>query len=49
MGALRGTRACETGAVISGISVKIFQDVEGIAWGEEWGTKIKASEDAAVY
>ncbi|MGO9402996.1 MAG: toll/interleukin-1 receptor domain-containing protein [Terriglobales bacterium] len=34
---------------LSGIRVEIFQDVEGIAWGEQWKSKIRTSEDDAVF
>jgi hypothetical protein len=34
---------------LSGMSVEIFRDVDGIAWGERWKEKIKTSADDAVF
>jgi hypothetical protein len=34
---------------LSGVSVEIFQDVEGIVWGERWQNKIQTSEDDAAF
>lgn len=34
---------------LSAVDVKIFQDIEGIKWGEKWGPKIKMSEDDAIF
>lgn len=32
-----------------GVNVEIFQDVDGIAWGERWEARIKSSADDAVF
>ncbi|MFZ1158729.1 MAG: hypothetical protein WAO10_13180, partial [Candidatus Sulfotelmatobacter sp.] len=34
---------------LRGVSVEIFQDVEGIGWGEPWMSKIKLAEDDALF
>jgi len=34
---------------LSGVSVEIFQDIEGIVWGERWETKVKLAEDDALF
>lgn len=34
---------------LSGVRVEIFQDVDGIAWGERWKSKTKTSADDATY
>jgi hypothetical protein len=48
---LTGLRAALQAEVqaLSGVSVEIFQDIEGIAWGEQWNAKIKSSADDAVF
>lgn len=34
---------------LRGVSVEIFQDVEGIGWGERWESRIKLAEDDALF
>ncbi len=46
--ALRKALVAETRASF-GKQIEIFQDIEGIGWGERWKQKLESSSDDAVF
>jgi hypothetical protein len=45
---LKDALAAEVQA-LRGVSIEIFQDVEGVGWGERWESTIKFAEDGALF